>query len=97
MLTGDPESYTACREEARRLRSRGAASLVAPSAALLPDSAHGFRVDGGLQQGDPRDGRVIVLFGPRPDLLGWPAAAEGRPDEDLLPRVRQFRSARRVS
>jgi hypothetical protein len=94
ILTGGMESYAACREEARRLRSRGAVGLVAPSAALRNGGAHGFRVDGGLQQGPPRDGRIIVLFGPRPDLVGWPAAAEGRPSEDILPRVRHFVSAR---
>jgi hypothetical protein len=94
ILTGGAESYPPCREEARRLRATGATGLVAPSAALLRGGAHGLRVDGGLQQAEPRDGRVIVLFGPRPDLVGWPAAVEGRPDEDLLPRVRHFASAR---
>lgn len=90
VLTGGPETYGACRDEARRLRARGAAGLVAPSAALLNGGAHGWRVDGGVQPGAPRDGRVIVLFGPRPDLVGWPATIEGRPSEDLLPRVRHF-------
>jgi hypothetical protein len=33
---------------------------------------------------------VIALFGRRPDLVGWAAAAEGRPRGDLLPRVRHF-------
>ncbi len=92
VLTGGPDTYGACREEARRLRAEGAVGLVAPSAALLDGAAHGWRVDGGVQPGAPRDGRVIVLFGPRPDFVGWPASIEGRPSEDLLPRVRHFAS-----
>lgn len=90
-LTGGPETYSNCRAEAHRLRVRGAAGLIARSAALIPGGAHGWRVDGGLQLAAPRDGTVIVLFGRRPDLIGWPATIEGRPSEDLLPRVRHFR------
>ena len=90
ILTGGPDSYGACRDEARRLRARGTVGLVAPSAALLSGGAHGWKVDAGVQPGRPRDGRVIVLFGPRPDLVGWPATIEGRPSEDLLRRVRHF-------
>jgi hypothetical protein len=47
-------------------------------------------VAGGVHPGPKRDGRVIVLFGARPDLLGWEAAHEGRPSEELLSRVRHF-------
>lgn len=90
MLTGGPDTYETCRDEARRLRARGAVGLVAPSAALLNGGAHGWRVEGGIRPGAPRDGRVVVLFGPCPDLVGWPATIEGRPSEDLLPRVRHF-------
>ena len=35
VLTGGPDTYEACRDEARRLRARGAVGFVAPSAALL--------------------------------------------------------------
>ena len=90
VLIGGRESYGACRHEARRLHAGGAAGLVAPSAALRNGGAHGFRVDAGVQPGVARDGCVIVLFGPRPDLVGWPATIEGRPSPDLLPRVRHF-------
>lgn len=89
-LIGGPETHAACQAEAHRLRRNGAARIVALSAALLPGGAQGWRVDGGLQPGAPRDGRVIVLFGRRPDLVGWPAAREGRPGEELLSRVRHF-------
>jgi hypothetical protein len=89
-LTGGRDSYPACQREARRLRDGGARGLVAPAAALRAGAAHGWRVDGGLRRGDPRDGRVIALFGPRPDLVGWEAVHEGRPSTRLLGRVRQF-------
>ena len=85
---GGPESYPACRREAARLRARGEPGLVARSAALVPGGAHGWRVDGGLRPGPRRDGRVIVLFGARPDLVGWRAVLEGRPAEELVGRVR---------
>ena len=43
-----------------------------------------------LRRGTPRDGRVIALFGPRADLIGWEAVHEGRPSARLLGRVRHF-------
>src|SRR5215510_2826312 len=89
-LTGGPETYAACQDEAQRLRQEGVRRLVAPSGALLAGGAQGWRVDGGLQPGPLRDGLVIILFGPRPDLVGWPAAREGRPGEELLSRVHRF-------
>jgi RES domain len=89
-LTGGPETYAACQAEAHRLRQRGASCLVVPSAALLPGGARGWRVDGGLQPGSLRDGLVIVLFGRRPEVTGWPAARDGRPGEEVLARVRHF-------
>jgi len=91
-VTGGPDSYAACREEARRIRATGAAGIVAQSAALLPGRARGWQVDGGLQPAPDRDGRTIVLFGRRPDMVGWPAAAEGRPRDDLIGAVRHLRS-----
>jgi hypothetical protein len=90
-LRGGPSTYAACRREAARIRAMGSPGLVAPSAALRSGAAHGWRVDGGLRRGPGRDGRVVVLFGRRPDLLGWEAVAEGRPDPRLLGRVRALR------
>jgi len=91
VLTGGLASYAACREEARRIRRRGGPGIIAPGASLLPGEARGWRVDRGLVPGPDRDGRTIVLFGRRPDLVGWAATAEGRPREDLLGRVRKLR------
>jgi hypothetical protein len=90
ILTGGTQSYARCRTEARRLRRLGVTMIVVPSAALLPGAAHGWRVDGGLQPGRNRDAKVIVLFGRRPDIVGWAAATEGRPGEELLPLVRHL-------
>jgi len=93
-LTGGLESYEGCREEARRVRRRGARGLVAPSAALLPGGAAGWRVEGGIREAEPADGRTIVLFGPRPEAVGWPATLEGRPPRELLGRIRPLRRRR---
>lgn len=89
-MIGGPRSYPACRREASRLRGRGADGLLAPSAALMPGEAHGWRVAGGLRHAPRRDGRVVVLFGRRPELVGWEAVYEGRPSEKLLSRVRRL-------
>ena len=87
-LTGGTATYDECQRTARGMRSIGARGLVAPSAALEPASSSGFRTERGLQPGPARPERVFVLFGPRPDLVGWSACHEGRPRDDLLPRVR---------
>lgn len=87
-LTGGISSYPTCRREARRIRSMGGLGLIAPSAAIDSPSQSGFRAQGGLQPGPSRAERVFVLFGPRPDLIGWAACHQGRPRADLLPRVR---------
>ncbi len=90
VLTGGLDTYEECRKEARRLRRKGAVALRAPSAALRPGSAGGWRVEGGLQRAAERDGIVFAVFGARPDLVGWMAAFAGRPRSDLLTRVRQL-------
>lgn len=90
VLTGGIQTYNECRMEARRLRKRGVRALRAPSAALLSGSARGWKVDGGLQPAHERDGMVVVIFGARPDFVGWMAAFAARPRSDLLARVRHF-------
>ena len=47
------------------------AALRAPSAALLPGTAGGWKVQGGLQPAAERDGTVLAAFAarPRPGLL----------------------------
>jgi hypothetical protein len=89
-LLGGRESYPECRAEAARIRSRGLKGFRAVSAALLPNGARGSIVDGGLNPGPDRNGEVYVLFGRRPDLVGWKVVDDGQPPEDLLPRVRHF-------
>ena len=90
VLTGGLDSYLACQAAAQRLRQDAQPGLVAPSAALLPGAASGWRVQSGLRPGTARDGRTVVLFGERPDLTGWRTAADGRPDAALLANVRHF-------
>jgi hypothetical protein len=90
-LNGGLATYAACRAEASRLREQGAPGLVAPSAAVDRRTASGFRTEAGLRQGGRRAELVVVLFGSRPDLVGWVACAPGRPRPDLLHRVRQLR------
>lgn len=88
-LTGNQTTYPDCQAEARRLRTR-ATGVVAPSAALLPNTPSGFRTDAGLRPAPARRERVFVLFGSRPRLVGWCACTAGRPRADLLSRVRHF-------
>ena len=52
--------------------------------------ATGTIVKDGPQPGPPRNGRVLVLFGPPDGLVGWTAGEAARPAEDLLPRVRRL-------
>jgi hypothetical protein len=91
-LGGGTATYPACRAEASRLRARGAKGLVAPSAAIDRRTGSGYRTDAGLRPGPRRAESVIVLFGPRPDLVGWAACFEGRPRPELIGRVRQLRA-----
>jgi len=90
VLAGGTETYEDCQKEARRLRAKGARALRAPSAALVAGGAHGWKVDGGLQPAAERDGFVLAVFGPRPDLVGWAVALAGHPRADLLARVRHL-------
>lgn len=89
VLTGGLDTYADCQEEARRLRAAKAPGIQARSAALKSGGAAGWRVETGVQPGPARDGWVRVLFGPRPDLVGWRAAV-GRPSADLLSHVRHL-------
>lgn len=88
-LRGGIDSYAACQAEARRLRARGATRIEAPSAALLPGTAGGWRVEGAelLRAPAGNDGRVWVLFG-TPMLAGWIAADTAAPPASVLPLVR---------
>jgi len=90
VIAGGPRTYERCQSEARRLRAAGADAITAPSAALLPGAARGWRVDGGLRPGTARNGKVFVLYGSRPDLTGWATTVGGRPGSELLPHVRHF-------
>ncbi len=90
VLTGGTATYEGCQKEARRLRTKGTKALRSPSAALLPGGARGWKVDGGLQLAAERDGTVLAVFGPRPELVGWMAAFAARPRSDLLARVRSL-------
>jgi hypothetical protein len=90
ILMGGVDSYEACRREARTIRDEGERGLVAPSAALGRNGPSGYRTDGGLRPGPSRVERVVVLFGPRPDLVGWVACAVGRPRSELLGRTRHL-------
>ena len=92
-LLGGAEAYAACRSEARRLREAGAEGLIAPSAAVDPEVGSGWRTDRGLRRARRRRETVVVLFGRRPDLVGWSACADGRPRADLLDRVRPLGGA----
>ena len=89
-LTGGPDTWPACQEAAQRYREH-ADGIAAPSAALKPGAACGWRVDGCLQPGPDRNGQVFALFGRRPDVTGWATTVDGRPSPDLLPKVRHFR------
>ena len=94
VLTGGLETYAACRAEARKLRDDGATAVSAPSAALVRSAARGQRVSGGLREADARDGRVLAVFGSRPNVRGWACCSPGRPSARLLPLVRHFGRAR---
>jgi RES domain-containing protein len=87
VMRGGIETYSRCQQAAASLRSRGHTKIAAPSAALEPGGAGGASVHRGVHRAQPRDGRVIVIFGPPQDLVGWVAADAGWPAADLLERV----------
>ena len=89
-MRGGRDTYARCQAEARRMRKAGVIGLRAPSAALARGAAGGWRVESGLQRAAERDPAVLALFGPRPDLVAWQAAAEGRPEPGLVRHVRHF-------
>jgi hypothetical protein len=88
--TGDLTSYPDCQAEAARLRASGVSRLVAISAAILPGTPSGWVSAPDLRQAPARDEFTVVLFGARPDLVGWVSAMLGRPEVTLLDRVRHF-------
>jgi len=88
---GDESTYPACQDEAERLALAGATALKVASAALLPGLAAGHRTSGDrLVDGPGRDGMAYVLFGPRPDVIGWLVVEAGSPPAEVLPRVRHL-------
>lgn len=90
VLHGGQNSYPACQDEADRLRSDGASALRTPSAALRAGAAAGWQVEHGIHRAEPADGQVLVLFGRRPDVVGWPVVDGGRPPAGVLPGVRHL-------
>lgn len=86
ILLGNEDTYPVCRAEAQRVRNQEINRLEAPSAALRPGGVVRWRVEAG-EHPVPNDGKIFVLFGARPDLVGS-LAAVGGPRADLLERVR---------
>jgi hypothetical protein len=93
VMTGGRDTYGRCQDHARRLRARGARRLAAPSAALLPGAASGREIAGGTERAtEPRDGRVLVVFGAPDGIVGWKAVERSAPPPDVLSRVRHLGS-----
>ncbi len=90
VMTGDPSSYAACQDEARRLRRQGATALLAPSAAVKRGEAAGWRMDPQDTRGPSRDGQTIVLFTHPAELVGWCAVRYGQPEPRTLDSVHHF-------
>lgn len=88
VVRGGEDTYIACRNEARRLRQAGATAMRVTSAALKDGGAAGWRVELGWQSGAKAKGHVYVLFGARPDAVGWEAVHRGNPPGGLLSLVR---------
>ncbi len=87
VLKGDTRSYPACQAEADRLRAAGATRLAAPCAAIVGGSPSGWQSDAGLHRARARDEVTIVLFGPRPTVVGWVASQPGYPEPEILATV----------
>lgn len=83
--TGGPATYPICQREAQRLRTQGVSALMVPSAALKYSTATGNTVSFGFRV-HRSPAWVLVLFGSRPDLVGW-LAAVGAPPPEVLARV----------
>lgn len=92
VMRGGIDTYAPCQAESRRLRARGAERLIAPSAALKPGAARGAIVQNGPRPAPPRDGIVLVIFGPPQSLVGWVVADAARPPGDLLESVHHYGS-----
>jgi hypothetical protein len=91
VLTGGPDTYARCQQQAAAIRRRGASRLVAQSAALVPGGARAMRARAGVRAAEPRNGVVIVIFGVPTDLFGWMAADAASPSADLLDRVHHYK------
>ena len=90
-MIGDEETYSACQQEARKIRLLGHTSLLAPSAALKAGEAAGWSVEHGEYRRQARDGTVLVAYGPPTrNLEGWQAAVDSRPPVRVLMAVRHF-------
>jgi hypothetical protein len=84
VLRGGTESYANCQLLAAAARAEGATAVSAPSAALVEGEAAGWRVDQGLIRAPAANGRVVVLYGRRPDLVAHKAVAAGHPPRELV-------------
>lgn len=87
---GGRATYPACQDEAARLRAVGATALKTKSAALEDGQACGWRVELGFRAGPVADGMTFVLFGRRPELIGWLVVDRGRPPVEVLAAVRHL-------
>jgi RES domain len=88
---GDQDSYPACQVEAERIRDGGYEGLVAPSAALRGSVARPRTATGAANvPAGERAATVVVLFGPRPDLVGWLVVDSGAPPSHMPAHVRYF-------
>ena len=90
-VLGGLASHRRCRQVARKVRRTGHTALRATAAAVVPSGGHGWRVDGGIEPGPDRPATTLVLFGRRPDLVGWSAAHIAQPDPHILPLVQPLR------
>lgn len=93
VMVGGQETYPACQQEARRLRAGGARAVLAPSAALVDSHTTGYTVELGFRA-MRQEAQVLVLFGPRPQLVGWLVVWAAAPPAEVLPRVRPLHTHR---